>query len=215
MKFINLVEPLWGETFIKFLNNFVNSNYILSRVTPVTADIFVFSYPIYLAAIYLYGINQKKDFYKNAALYVFFSWVSSVALNLFIQMFVTKQRPEDLIDKSRLLLEHIPDASFPSDHAAMSAAIAMSVLLWGIKNNNKWFKIAWIVFWGFSIIMCLSRIAAGVHWPTDIIFWMLIWVIVSYILITNSVYKLISKYIFSSIIKIEKFLFRKLFWINQ
>jgi len=63
-------------------------------------------------------------------------------LNLFIQIFVTKQRPEDLIDKSSLLLEHIPDASFPSDHAAMSSAIAMSVLIWGIKSNNKSFKIA-------------------------------------------------------------------------
>jgi len=73
MKFISLVEPLWGETFIKFLNNFVNSNYILSRITPVTADIFVFSYPVYLAALYLYGIAQRKDYYKEAALYIFFS----------------------------------------------------------------------------------------------------------------------------------------------
>jgi hypothetical protein len=48
-------------------------------------------------------------------------------LNLFIQLFIDKQRPEQVaISKNNLIFDHIPDAPFPSDHAAMSSAIAMS-----------------------------------------------------------------------------------------
>ena len=37
---------------------------------PILADIFVFTYPVYLLALYIYGIAKKKIYYKIAALYI-------------------------------------------------------------------------------------------------------------------------------------------------
>lgn len=215
LKLFKLIEPTWWQQLIVFMNNYVNAHSILSKLVPLTADIFVFTYPVYISAIYLLGIRKKDDFYKNAALYIFFSWISSVMLNLFIQVFVDKARPESILSRWKLLLDHIPDASFPSDHAAMSAAIAMSIMLWWMKNNNKKFIYTSFVFWIFCITMSLSRIAAWVHWPTDIIFGMLVWIIIPLILINEKVYSFLHKYIFTNIIALEKFIFRKIFQIQQ
>ncbi|MFZ5341182.1 MAG: hypothetical protein ACOZBL_01040 [Patescibacteria group bacterium] len=52
-------------------------------------------------------------------------------LNLIIQLFIEKQRPEQLlISADKLIFSHVPDSPFPSDHAALSAAIATSIMLW-------------------------------------------------------------------------------------
>lgn len=213
---IKLVEPKWGEDLLVFLNDYVNKSYLLSKYVPLTADMFVFSYPIYLSWLYLYWIYKKNVDYKNAALYVFFSWFWAVTLNLFIQFFVDKQRPEQLvISANNLIFSHVPDNPFPSDHAAMSAAIATSVLLRWLKNNNKSFVNFSIVFWIFSILMSFSRIAAWVHWPTDIIFWTLVWILVPYILIKSKILNFLTTKIFSKIIILEKKLMKLFFWINQ
>jgi undecaprenyl-diphosphatase len=60
------------------------------------------------------------------------------------------------------LLDHIPDASFPSDHASVSVAFLTALYLTGYKK----------VFWAFMpwvILMNLCRVIAGVHWPFDIL----------------------------------------------
>jgi len=51
-------------------------------------------------------------------------------MNSLIQYFGDKSRPETAISlKQNLILDHLPTDPFPSDHAAVSAAIAMSTLL--------------------------------------------------------------------------------------
>ncbi len=53
--------------------------------------------------------------------------------------------------------------AFPSGHSATAVAAA---ILWSSVLEKKWHK------WLFSMaaLVCLSRIAVGVHWPTDILF---------------------------------------------
>lgn len=61
-------------------------------------------------------------------------------VNYIVKFFGDKARPEAYIDnKQQLILSHLPTDPFPSDHAAVSAAIAMATLLWGIKHNDKRF----------------------------------------------------------------------------
>jgi undecaprenyl-diphosphatase len=61
-----------------------------------------------------------------------------------------------------LFIRHAADASFPSDHATASMAIAVAFLL------RKRF------FWGvltivFAAILDFGRVAAGFHYPTDVL----------------------------------------------
>lgn len=213
---LKLNEPLWAEKIMVAMNDLVSKNYILSKLIPFTADIFVFTYPVYLSVLYLYWIYKKDVDYKNWALYIFFCAAWSTAFNLFIQFFVDKSRPELAItNKENLLLEHLPTKPFPSDHAAVSAAVAMSTLLRWIKTKNKVLVRLSIVFWIFSIVMSISRVASWVHWLTDVIAWSLVWIIFSFVFINDKINKFLVNKVFSHIINIEKFIFYKLFKIKQ
>lgn len=206
---LKLVEPSWGVRLLEQLNQLALSNYILRYYIPITADIFVFFYPVYLVVFYVWGMVQNNVKYKEYAMYIFFCWVSSVLTNLFIQMFIDKRRPDQLLlTKDDLIFEHIPDAPFPSDHAALSFAIAMSTTLIWIREKNKKLLLLAMIFWLFAIVMWVSRVAAWVHWPTDVLWWLVIWVLVSVLFFTKKIYRFFQKTIFHHLIKLENFIFR-------
>ncbi|USN55498.1 MAG: hypothetical protein H6765_02650 [Candidatus Peribacteria bacterium] len=127
---ISIHEPYRGEKAMLLLNDWINKHYILVQLIPYTADIFVFTYPIYLVALYLYGVSKQQQYYKEAALAIFFSAILASLINTTIQFFGDKTRPElSVLNKGQLLLSHLPSDPFPSDHAAVSAAVAMATLL--------------------------------------------------------------------------------------
>jgi undecaprenyl-diphosphatase len=70
-------------------------------------------------------------------------------------------------------MNHIPDASFPSDHASVSFAFVTWLWIFGWKKTALW-------FFPFVLIMNLSRIIAWVHWPFDVIVWAIIWIFSAY-----------------------------------
>lgn len=112
------------------------SSDVLVFRTPLVADVFVFVYPVYLVILYLYGVYHRHTAYKTLALYTGLSTFFAVCVNILIQSFVMKERPDvalSIIDSSRdslLLNEYLPTSTFPSDHAGVSMAIAMATLAW-------------------------------------------------------------------------------------
>lgn len=73
--------------------------------------------------------------------------------------------------KVNLLVNHIANASFPSDHAAVSFAFATSIF----SYNPKLGVLAYL----FALLISISRIFAGLHYPSDIIVGALIGILVS------------------------------------
>jgi len=67
------------------------------------------------------------------------------------------------------LFPHVADNSFPSDHALLTAAIAVG--LW--KTSRRISAIAWII----ALFVGAARVMAGVHWPVDIVASMVIAII--------------------------------------
>jgi undecaprenyl-diphosphatase len=61
-----------------------------------------------------------------------------------------------------LFARHAADASFPSDHATASMAIAVAFLL-----RRRFFWGALTLF--FAVILDFGRVAAGFHYPTDVL----------------------------------------------
>ena len=206
---LKIQEPLWGQKLLLMLNGYVRQHQFLMKIIPIMADVFVFSYPIYLVAIYLWGLFKKNQEYNIWALYIFFSAVFAIMINLVIQHFVFKLRPEQLVlTKSELIFQHVPDRPFPSDHASLSSAIAMATLLWWFKTGSRFFIISWIIFWIFSAIMCIARVAAGVHWPTDILAGLIVWIFIASILNYSPIFEFMKIYIYQPLIVFSKVIFR-------
>ena len=50
---IKILEPLRGQELMIALNSWVVKHDLLIRLLPWTADVFVFTYPVYLVGLYL------------------------------------------------------------------------------------------------------------------------------------------------------------------
>jgi len=66
-----------------------------------------------------YTFIDKENTKKSNLLNIFYITSLAVTINIIVQHFFDIQRPDSLITP---ILHHIPDASFPSDHAAVSFA---------------------------------------------------------------------------------------------
>lgn len=199
-----LVEPTRGVNLSKSLFAWMQASIFWSQWIPVLADIFVFSYPIYLLALYIYGIVEGRRSKveglqkKIAALYIFVGVLMSAIVNVGIQFFVDKVRPNmvlGLVDlkQETVLHKFLPSASFPSDHAAVSMSIAMMSLFRGIQHKDKKFLRFGGILIIFSLITSFARVASGVHRPTDIIGGSIVGILVPLLLMWRPVYKFGTK----------------------
>jgi membrane-associated phospholipid phosphatase len=59
------------------------------------------------------------------------------------------------------LIAHSADSSFPSDHAIVVAAVATSLFMW-----NRRLGLAALCL---AALICIARVAAGVHYPADVL----------------------------------------------
>lgn len=204
------------------LNSLMASSPLLIKIVPILADIFVFSYPLYLIYLYFFTHDSISRWqrlrhtatdrqHKYIALSTLFSFVGSVIVNYIIKAFIEQPRPYQvlhlLIDpKESLILNSIPTDSFPSDHAAVWASIAIAILIRGYRINNKKLIIAWWIFVCFALIMDISRITMGVHRPIDIIAGIVIGIAVAFSL----------SYFYSFILPFYNWLIslqEKIFWL--
>ena len=78
-----------------------------------------------------------------------------------IRFSYSRPRPFEVLADARQIIEHATGGSFPSGHAALSFAVATAVAFYYPKTSIFFFLAA------FSI--GVSRVAAGIHWPSDIL----------------------------------------------
>jgi len=101
--------------------------------------------------------------------------VIALAANAILSHVAPRPRPY-LVLPVRVLQTPAPrDASFPSDHAAVTAALAMSLLLGGFGAIGS----AGLVG---ALLIGTSRVMAGLHYPTDIMGGMLVGVSSAFVL---------------------------------
>ncbi len=184
----------FNETWLTLLNS-LSKNDVVETLVWIFADAPIFFIPIFLIVTWILVNYKKEHNEKTVLLFIFYSTVIWVIIALLIQQIIHFDRPENYINGTwKLLLKHIPDASFPSDHATVSFAFLTSLYF---ANYKKVFYI----FLPFAVLMVISRIIAWVHWPLDIIAWIIIWIFASYITfkfikkleITQKINKLILK----------------------
>ena len=121
----------------------------------------VFNAGVYVAiiGIVFWGIDTKKGFKLGTAL------LFSTSLNVAIKNFFAVPRPY-LVDSSVATTASETSFSFPSGHS--QGAATFWPLFAGLQKNwKKWLKI--LVGLCLPLIVGLSRMYLGVHYPTDVI----------------------------------------------
>jgi phosphatidylserine synthase len=87
-----------NKELLIYLNSFLDYQ-IIEKITLVFADIPIFFLPIFLVVAWLFysfksdDINKKKDL-----LFIFYSCVISIIINLTIQNFIKIDRPETVLE---------------------------------------------------------------------------------------------------------------------
>ena len=219
MHSIELIEPTWWLNLIEW-GVWLQERYTwISNIAPVLADVFVIVYPIFLILVYVYAIIKKKEILKQWALYIFFATFFAVLINIWIQCFFYKERPIVTLNQvdawETLLHEILPVSSFPSDHAVVSMSFAMATLIWWIYSRKKFCVWSWVLLILVSFIMTSCRVLTLVHWPSDILAWLGLGILVPLLLIIRPIRYAILRYIINPIINFEKLLMKKLFRYEQ
>lgn len=89
------------------------------------------------------------------------AFIARFIITEFIRFFYDRPRPFEVLEDVRQLVDHTSGGSFPSGHAALAFAVAATVSLYYPKTS--------ILFFLAALSIGGGRIAAGVHWPSDIL----------------------------------------------
>ncbi len=138
------------------LHNIVVANNMLSLIAVFCAHYL----PFFVAfSSFLFILSQKS---RVMSFMIIYGGVAVALAVLFaIQILVARERPFEVIASIKSLIGRPLNSSFPSGHAVFFSALAS-----GIYLSNKELG---LIFALCAILIGVSRIVVGVHWPSDIL----------------------------------------------
>ncbi len=146
------------SSLLSLLNNFAASNSGAGEVARLLAQDAIF---VLVGALVIMALVPGSIRGRRVAL----SAVASAGLGLALGQLLAQlwDRPRPFLDGSGAhpLIAHSADSSFPSDHAIVAFAIAVSLLLWNRRLGSVGLAVA--------ALLCVARVSVGVHYPTDVI----------------------------------------------
>lgn len=151
-------NPLIGadSTLFRRLNDLAGHNAVLDGVMIACAQWSPFIFALILAALWL---RWRRRLQQGAFLAAGAALIA-LGIGQLIGLLFPRPRPYESMPAT-LLVPHVADTSFPSDHATLSFAVAAA--LWMIDR-----RLGATLLVG-SICVAVSRVYIGVHYPTDVI----------------------------------------------
>jgi len=116
---------------------------------------------ITLIALTIIGILLYKRYRLQAAI-IFSSFFGAAAANFVLKLVFHRDRPAFWQSAIRET-----GYSFPSGHAMLSSALALSII--AIAWNTRWRWLAIGIGVPFILLIGYSRLYLGVHYPTDVL----------------------------------------------
>ncbi|MTD32643.1 undecaprenyl-diphosphatase [Paludibacterium denitrificans] len=147
----------WNHSLFLLINAGSHPSTATIQIAMFLAQWLIYSIPLLLVWLWVKGDRTERSAAINSAL--------GVGLALAIGQIITMVWPHPrpfMIGLGHALLEHKPEASFPSDHATVFFTLGFGMMLSGLRK-----------FGGFVLLsgalVGWSRVFLGVHFPMDII----------------------------------------------
>ncbi|MCR5202985.1 MAG: phosphatase PAP2 family protein [Lachnospiraceae bacterium] len=98
-----------------------------------------------------------------------------IFINGILKNVVRRPRPYDEIDLLTSLIGKMPDSSFPSGHT--TASFLSATIIYMCMKDKRYGIMAYII----AILIALSRLYLGVHYPSDVIAGVIFGVIIGFV----------------------------------
>ncbi len=115
---------------------------------------------VFMLFLWFTANKEKRTEKQYTAFYIVFTVILGLGLNALIHLFSYHPRPFITYDVHQLV-PHADDSSFVSDHSVLVFALAWTLFL--RKDSWKYPVLIW------AILVGISRIFVGVHYPADVI----------------------------------------------
>lgn len=184
----------------RLINNLAGKNSAFDTVMVFFSTYVPYIFMVTIAIVFILGAVKNREEYRKASVSTFVITVINLILAFIIGSIYYVDRPF-VHNKVNLLIPHIEDASFPSDHSTGTMSIALEL---GTYN-----KLLGVILTALSLVVGFSRVYVGNHYPADVIGAYIM------VLITNYLYNLwLRTKIEELYIQIERIVLRKLKLVN-
>ncbi len=115
---------------------------------------------VFLAAAFLARGRWRSVNARHGVVAAALASIVALEIAQLISGFWDRPRPYEAHLEAHLFVAASPDPSFPSDHATVAFAIAISILLRSRRLG--------LVTLAMAIVVGLSRVVVGTHYPSDV-----------------------------------------------
>jgi undecaprenyl-diphosphatase len=181
------ITSSFDESTVSAMANARNTSADAAMIVITTsADLF----PIYFSPMIIFSfiLIIKKRTRRVGAILLLTIAISTLVTS-YIKDLVDRERPAAYEFKPNLGFDYEPQqdviskssGSYPSGHAVRSAAFAL-IVSFLIRNRTVAGIPAGMLMWIFPILIALSRVYIGVHYPTDVVGGIILGVIIANVL---------------------------------
>lgn len=141
------------------LNSIAGQSRFLDGIIVFLASYLAYLLPVMLLAFVFFSQYSKREKWEIFFVAAISSIIARAGITELIRSFYHRPRPFVDLPVHQLLMDSA--WSFPSGHATFFFALSTAVYLY----NKKW----GVGFFIATILMTMSRVVAGVHYPSDIL----------------------------------------------
>ena len=172
LKYLELID----KDILFFINQTV-SNSLFDFIMPIITDEHNWTIPILILIIFLLFFNKGKGKIVLAIIIISLSINDYFCASILKPYFARLRPSHEFLEYINLLVPKGGKWSLPSNHASNIFALATIIGYFYSKTKFSMYFLA--------ILVCLSRVYVGVHYPFDVITGALIGYSISWIIITG------------------------------
>lgn len=148
-----------NETIFYAINSIAGQNYLLDQLFIFLSNWFGY---VLLAGLFIYLVfhTDKKKGVQDLIV-VLVAVISTTVIFTVLKELITSPRPFEVLPSAHVLYTYAGGDSFPSGHSAFYMALAAAVYFY----HRKLF----VVYFIGALVIGISRIVVGIHWPFDVI----------------------------------------------